>query len=215
MDDTTYAQDAEPIDMGDIEDIKERVDLFPTKTLIVKFNKNITDNIFKQIAELPHQRLPNSPIRSTDTSVNIIKEFPDLYSRIKDNIDIYMTKVAGWGGTYDIDASWHIKSNPGEAIEQMQFNGSILGGALCTNGVDGDGIVISKNFRLPEDNWSYRPPFNDISLAWEPYVAKLPVSTGLMILFPSYLVHQTPGDCITCNDRGMLYFTVKMTGAGK
>jgi hypothetical protein len=212
MDDVTYVSDIltnEGVESDAPAELRERVDIFPTKLLAVKFN-DIQDTLL-QIQDEPHFEITNSKVRSTDSQINIFEKYPELYKRIKENIDFYIEHIAGWAGNYEVISSWHTKVNPGDSIGQTQFNGYILAGALCTNAIEGDGIVFSKGVSLPDDGWSFRPPVNNNALASESYIIKLPMTTGMMVLFPSYLIHHTPGDLISCNDRGMVYFTVGIT----
>ena len=171
----------------------EHLDLFPTP--VSKYNLSFLDldkifKIIKQIRVEPHGLIGNS-----DSSYN--SEFTILYddqlSFLKKQLDSCLQEYTNRVGLQDVEItnSWFNNMTTGKGVKIHRHEGSVISGAFYIK-VDYNSVPL--RFKSP------LYPYQMISIFKTPtqYVCPdydLKPINGQLVLFPSWLEHETDAEC--------------------
>jgi len=188
--------------------------LFSTPVYLTKSPYVLNDAEMVEINTLLSEGIEQN--RSNHTSLNhrvLDSNLPDLRKYLEENVKLFAGEVFSILPrnriSFYITQSWLSITKPGEFHHVHSHPNSVISGVYYVNTVENDGLVLHD----PNFDKKYILDFGEKNLNhFNAGMYYLPVSTGQLVLFPSWLKHSVDTNPGATTNRISLAFNVFVRG---
>ena len=164
--------------------------LFPTPVFVAKSNSDLTSK--EEIEKIIQQGMKKNTSNSTSINSYIFNEnLKELKQFCEQQIRIYVKDIINpkKGLDFYITQSWLNVTKPGESHQNHSHANSIISGAFYIQTDVGQTITCFNPRGMM--NYSYQPTihFKEKNTVWNSETFSYEVSSGQLLLFPSWLLH--------------------------
>jgi uncharacterized protein (TIGR02466 family) len=170
---------------------KEVISLFPTPVGIYQIDIDL-GLVYKNLSKFktgPHGLLEDSNSSyDQDSSVLYDEDFKDLHMKIQTCLDDYVSIVQLQ--PLVVTGSWYNEMNVGCKVNLHRHEGSVVSGAFYVNTKD----AVPLRFKNPLLPYKMNDLHEGMSCQFSSPGVQLPPESGNLVLFPSWLEHETDAE---------------------